>query len=117
MTSATETPDPIASPSDLDRALAVHSYNALSHVPQQRADTDIRFYVEAVAALNRKLAGLAKTPEQQALIPPQIEHYKANYRQHQHAIWAAQIDKHRISSGTPTYYMLNTNKPAACRTA
>ena len=65
-------------------------YNALSHVPEQRADTDIRFYVEAVAALHRKLAALAKTPEQQALIPPQLDRYKANYRQHQHAIWAAQ---------------------------
>jgi hypothetical protein len=80
----------IALPGDLDRQLAVRSYNALSHVPEQRADTDIRFYVEAVEALHKKLCELAKTPEQQALIPAQLERYKANYREHQHAIWAAQ---------------------------
>jgi hypothetical protein len=82
--------DSIAQPSDLDRALGIRSYNALSHVPAQRADTDIRFYIEAVTALHQKLAGLANTPEQQALIAPQIERYKANYREHQHSIWSAQ---------------------------
>jgi hypothetical protein len=90
MTHTAQTAAPIAALRDLDRELAVRSYNALSHVPEHRADTDIRFYVEAVAALHKKLSELAKTPEQRALIPAQIERYKASYRKHQHAIWAAQ---------------------------
>ncbi len=82
--------DIVVSPSDLNRELGVRSYNNLSHHPEQRADTDIRWYVEAVQAFHQKLAGLAKTAEQPALIPAQIERYKANYREHQHAIWHAQ---------------------------
>jgi hypothetical protein len=88
LTSPGETP--LALPGDLDRALGVRSYGALSHSPEQRADTDIRWYVEAVTALHQKLTQLAKTPEQQALIPAEIGRYKENYRQHQHAIWGAQ---------------------------
>ena len=73
----------------LDRTFGIRAYNNLSHTPEQRADTDIRWYREAVEAFQTKLTQLAKTPEQQALIPAQIERYADNYRQHQQAIWAA----------------------------
>src|SRR5437899_3210455 len=74
---------------ELDRILAIRAYNNLSHTPEQRADTDIGWYREAVEALQAKLSQLAKTPQQQALISAQIERYADNYRQCQHAIWAA----------------------------
>jgi hypothetical protein len=46
---------------ELDRALGIRAYTNLSHTPEQRTDTDIRWYREAVEALQVKLGSRHRT--------------------------------------------------------
>lgn len=66
-------------PDDIPLQLAIRAHAGTSHTPEERGPAHQRDYVRTMRAAHERLAPLAKTPEQKALLVAELEKFRDGY--------------------------------------